>query len=133
MSNIRTLAQIKATLEALTEEMKGIDLQTVAAAELVPAIQAVKAAAGFSAALDAEIQRRAIGNNESIPGVARKPGIAHRKWNDEEAAGELAYEQFGLKAFKLVSPAAIEEMGDAGKALVAVGSFKPPAKDRLVY
>jgi hypothetical protein len=45
----------------------------------------------------------------------------------------VAFEVLGLKAFKLVNPAAVEKLGDDGKALVAIASFKPPAEDRVVY
>lgn len=86
-------------------------------------------------ALDAQIQLRAIANGQDVPGVAVKDAIVHRRWHDDEAAAQLAQEQFGDKAFKrsLLSPAQMEKLGDAGKQFVAVASFKPEAGKRVVY
>ncbi|MEL7086848.1 MAG: hypothetical protein AAGL98_00150 [Planctomycetota bacterium] len=129
MSNLPSVSDILALVDAL----KAIDLQNTAPAELVPLVKAVQSVGAYAAAVDAEIQRRAIGNGEMLPGVVVKDAVTHRKWNDADTAADLAFSQFGLKAFKLESPAAIEKLGDEGKALVAVASFKPEAGKRVVY
>lgn len=121
------------TLKHAVASMKALDLTAVAAAELVPLMKAIQDVCAAQAAIHAEIERRAIGNGEMLPGVVVKDAITHRAWNDVEAATPLAFEAFGLKAFKLVSPAAIEKLGDEGKALVAVASTKPEAGKRVVY
>jgi hypothetical protein len=115
------------------EALKGIDIATLDSADLVPLIKQVQDICSFQAAIDAQIQERAIGNGELIPGVVVKPAIVHRKWNDEAIASDLAFSQFGLKAFKLASPAAIEKLGAEGVALVSVASTKPEAGKRVVY
>lgn len=133
MTNHRTPAELKSALDAIVAELKALDAAAIADAELVPLAKTVQDVASFGTVLGARIEFRVITDNVAIPGAARKPGITHRKWNDEDTAAALAYEAFGLRAFKLVSPAAVEKLGDDGAALVAVGSTKPPADDRVVY
>lgn len=133
MSNQVTVAQALEILASALEACKGVDMSTALPAQLVPLATAAKDVAGFLATVDAEINTRVIGNNESIPGVAVKPQVKHRFWNDEELAGDLAYASFGLKAFKLLSPAAIEKLGPEGEALVSVASTKPEAGKKVVY
>jgi hypothetical protein len=131
--NLPTVADIKSRLDALIEDMKALEASSITDAELVPLVKSAQSVKAYIDTLDAQIRFRAVSNGIAIPGVAVKPGITHRKWHDEDVAGDLAYSQFGLKAFKLLSPAAIEKLGDEGKALVAVASFKPEAEDRVVY
>jgi hypothetical protein len=133
MSNRLDTAEAIRKLEDVVEALKGVDLQEAPAGFLVPLVKAVQAVSMYAAAVDAEIQRRAIANNEALPGVMVKDVATHRKWNDAEVAAALAFEQFGLKAFKLDSPAGIEKLGDEGKALVSVASTKPPGGKRAVY
>lgn len=115
--------------------LKSMDLDVIGADQLVPLARATKAVCEFAGALDAQIQLRAIANGQDVPGVAVKDAIVHRRWHDDEAAAQLAQEQFGDKAFKrsLLSPAQMEKLGDAGKQFVAVASFKPEAGKRVVY
>jgi len=129
--NLRTPAELKLALDAIVAELKAF--ATIADANLVPLAKSVQDVAAFGETLGAMITARVIADGADIPGAARKPGITHRKWNDDEVAASLAFEAFGLKAFKLVTPAAIEKLGENGKALVAIASFKPPATDRVVY
>lgn len=133
MTNRRTPAELKAALDAIVDEMKALEASAVADAELVPLAKAVQSVGAFVATIEAQIELRAITNGVMLPGVVVKDAVTHRKWNDADLAAGLAYEQFGLKAFKLESPAALEKLGDEGKALVAVASFKPPAGKRVVY
>ena len=133
MQNHRTPAELKAALDAIVAELKALDAAAIADAELVPLAKTVQDVAGYAKALDTQITFRVVTNNATLPGAARKPGITHRKWNDEAIATQLAFEAYGLQAFKLESPAALEKLGENGKALVAVASFKPEATDRAVY
>lgn len=132
MTNHRTPAELKAALDAIVAELKALDASAIASAELVPLVKSVQDVALYNTTLDVQIRTR-VANGASIPGVAVKPGITHRKWNDEDAAGALAFEAFGLRAFKLVSPAAVEKLGDDGASLVVIASTKPAAEDRVVY
>lgn len=133
MNNQRTPAQLKEALDAIVAEMKAMEAQAIADAELVPLAKAVQSVGAFVATIEAQIELRAVTNGVMLPGVVVKDAVTHRKWNDAELAASLAFEQFGLRAFKLESPAALEKLGDEGKALVAVASFKPPAGKRVVY
>jgi len=135
MSNTPSAAVATAQLTSLVELLKGIDLQSSLPAELVPLVKAVQSIGAFSTAVDAEIQRRAIGNSEMLPGVVVKDGVTHRKWHDQDAAEQLAQETFGDRAFerKLLPPAGIEKLGAEGKTFVAVASFKPEGVKRAVY
>jgi hypothetical protein len=133
MQNHRTPAEIKAALDAIVDELKALDAAAIANAELVPLIKTVQNVAAYVAPLDAQVQLRVISNGTDIPGAARKPGITHRKWIDEDAVTQLAFEAYGLRAFKVVTPAAVEKLGEDGKALVAIASVKPDATDRVVY
>ncbi len=120
-------------LNNIVEQLKTIDTAQLGDAELVPMIKAVQSVCAFTAALDAEIQKRALQDGKMLPGVVIKDAVTHRKWRDAAVAADLAFTTFGLKAFKLESPAAIEKLGDEGEALVAVASFKPEAGKRVVY
>lgn len=120
-------------LNDIVAQLKTLDTATISDADLVPMIKAVQSVCAFTAALDAEIQKRALQDGRMLPGVVIKDATTHRKWHDAAVAADLAFEKFGIKAFKLESPAAIEKMGDEGKALVAVASYKPEAGKRVVY
>jgi hypothetical protein len=133
MSNHRTPAELKSALDAIVSELQVLDAAAIADAELVPLAKTVQDVAGYVKALDAQITYRVVTKGTTLPGAARKPGITHRKWNDEDTAAVLAFDEIGLTAFKLLSPAAIEKLGKDGEALVAVASFKPEATDRVVY
>jgi len=130
-TNLRTPAELKLALDAIVAELKAF--ATIADANLVPLAKSVQDVAAFGETLDAMITARVITDGMDVPGAARKPGITHRKWNDEDAVASLAFEDYGLAAFKLLSPAAIEKLGVNGKSLVAIASTKPEAKDRVVY
>lgn len=132
-TNIPALATVYADLESVLAKLQAINADQIESANLVPMIKAVQAIGAYTAAIDAQIQARAIANGELIPGVVVKDAVTHRKWNDAETAAGLAFTAFGLKAFKLESPAGIEKLGDEGEALVAVASFKPEAGKRVVY
>jgi hypothetical protein len=133
MTNTRTPAQLRAALDAIVDELKALDASTLADAELVPLVKSVQSVGAYVSAIDAQIQIRAITNGVMLPGVVVKDAIVHRKWSDVNTASELAFAQFGLKAFTFNGPAAIEKLGDGGKALVAVASYKPEAGKRVVY
>lgn len=122
-------------LAAAIDSLKGIDISNLDSAALVPLIKQVQDICSFQAAIHAQIEARAIGNGELIPGVVVKDAIVHRRWNDADVAAQLAQAELGDKAFKreLLSPAGIEKLGDAGKALVAIASFKPEAGKKVVY
>ena len=105
-------------------------------AQLVPLIKQVQDICSFNAAIHAQIEARAIGNGELIPGVVVKDATVHRRWSDPEAAAELAREQIGDKAFtkpELISPAQMEKLGELGKAFVSLSSFKPEAGKKIFY
>ena len=133
MQNHRTPTELKAALDAIVAELMVFYPAAFADADLVPLAKACREIAEFGKVIDAYIAQRVLVEGIDIPGAARKPGITHRKWNDETAATDLAFEAYGLKAFKLQSPAAVEKLGENGKALVAIASFKPEATDRVVY
>jgi len=134
-TNIPALATVYADLESVLAKLAAIDADKIESANLVPMVKMVQAIGAYSAAIDAQIQTRAIGNNELIPGVVVKDAVVHRRWSDKDAAEQLAQEQFGDKAFtrELKSPAQMEKLGDAGKSFVAVASFKPEAGKKVVY
>ncbi len=134
MSNTRTPAELKAALDSIVEELKAIGPATIPAAELVPFIKSVQSVGMYAAAIDAEIQLRALANGELLPGVTVKDAIKHRQWNDPATAEALAQETFGDAAFSrtLKSPAQIEKL-PRGDTFVAVASFKPEAGKRVVY
>lgn len=133
--NIPTAKEFTHTLIGLCDMLKALDAAAIDSADLVPMVQAIKSVAAYTAAIDAQIQERAIGNKELIPGVVVKDAVTHRKWHDDGAAEQLAQETFGDKAFdrSLKSPAQIEKMGDAGKTFVAMASYKPTAGKKVVY
>jgi hypothetical protein len=133
MNNHRTPAELKFALDAIIEELKALDTATITDAELVPLTKSLEDVASYVKSFDARIQLRVLTDKVAVPGVATKPGITHRKWNDEDAVASLAYEAYGLKAFKLLTPAAVEKLGEDGVALVAIASTKPDAQDRVVY
>ena len=122
-------------LATAIESLKGIDLTKIDSAQLVPLIKQVQDICSFNAAIHAQIEARAIGNGELIPGVMVKDAVVHRRWTDAEAAAELAQEQIGDKAFKreLISPAQMEKLGELGKSFVSLASFKPEAGKKVVY
>lgn len=123
-------------LATAIESLKGIDLTKIDSAQLVPLIKQVQDICSFNAAIHAQIEARAIGNGELIPGVVVKDATVHRRWSDPEAAAELAREQIGDKAFtkpELISPAQMEKLGELGKAFVSLASFKPEAGKKIVY
>lgn len=130
--NSRTLADLTDALRDLIAEFTAADPADADAKDLVPAAEAVKSASALLSGLDAEIQRRVL-EGVGVPGAELKDGTSHRKWSNVVAASEAVFAQFGIKGFKLDSPAAIEKLGEAGKALVAVASFKPPAPKKVVY
>lgn len=133
-SNIPAINEVYADLERVLAKLQAIDAAAIESANLVPMIKAVQNIGAFSAAIDAQIQARAVANGELIPGVAVKDQIKHRQWHDQEAAEQLAQEQFGDEAFKraLLSPAQIEKLPN-GKTFVAVASYKPEAGKQAVY
>lgn len=133
-TNVPALASVYADLEAVLAKLQAIDAGAIENANLVPMVKAVQSIGAYSAAIDAQIQLRAIGNGELIPGVVVKDAVKHRQWHDKEAAEQLAQEQFGNAAFDrtLKSPAQIEKL-PAGDTFVAVASFKPEAGKKVVY
>ena len=123
-------------LATAIESLKQIDLSKLDSAQLVPLIKQVQDICSFNAAIHAQIETRALGNGELIPGVMIKDVVTHRKWSDPEAAAELAREQIGEKAFTvpaLISPAQMEKLGEMGKAFVSLASFKPEAGKKVAY
>jgi phosphoenolpyruvate carboxylase len=133
--NTRTPAELKAALDAIVDELKALDANALPDADLVPLAKSVQSVGAYVSAIDAQIQLRAITNNVLLPGVVVRDAIVHRKWHDQEAAEQLAQEQFGDKAFtrSLLSPAGIEKLGNAGKTFVSVASYKPEAGKKAVY
>lgn len=131
--NHRTPAELKTALDAIVLELKALDVASIPDCRLVDFAKTIQDVASYMKPLGARIEMRVLTDKVAILGAAIKPGITHRKWNDEELAASLAFEAFGLRAFKLDSPAAIEKLGENGQALVAVASAKPPANDRVVY
>ena len=134
-TNIPALATVYADLESVLAKLAAIDAEAIESANLVPMVKAVQAIAAYQAAIDAQIQTRAIGNGELIPGVVVKDAVTRRVWSDPDVAAQLAQETIGDKAFKreLLSPAPMEKLGDEGKSFVAVASCKPEAGRRVVY
>jgi hypothetical protein len=134
-TNTPALATVYDTLQNALAQLQAIDADKIESANLVPMVKAVQSIAAYQAAIDAQIQARAIGNGELIPGVVVKDAVTHRRWSDPEVAAQLAQESIGDKAFSrtLLSPAQMEKLGDEGKAFVAVASFKPEAGKRVVY
>ena len=134
-TNIPALATVYADLESILAKLQAISAEQIESANLVPMVKIVQSIGAYSAAIDAQIQARAIGNGEVIPGVVVKDAVVHRRWSDPETAAQLAQETLGDRAFKreLLSPAQMEKLGDEGKSFVAVASFKPEAGKRCVY
>ena len=134
-TNIPALATVYADLESILAKLQAISAEQIESANLVPMVKIVQSIGAYSAAIDAQIQARAIGNGELIPGVVVKDAVVHRRWSDPETAAQLAQETLGDRAFKreLLSPAQMEKLGDEGKSFVAVASFKPEAGKRVVY
>lgn len=134
-TNLPELATVYADLEAVLAKLAAIDADKIESANLVPMVKAVQAIGAYQAALDAQIQARAIGNGELLPGVVVKDAVVHRRWSDPDTAAQLAQETLGDKAFSraLLSPAQMEKLGEDGKAFVAVASFKPEAGKKAVY
>lgn len=134
-SNIPAITEVYDDLQRVLAKLQAIDADKIESANLVPMVKAVQSIAAYAATVDAQIQMRAIANGELIPGAVVKDMIVHRKWHDNEAAAQLAQEQFGDKAFKreLLSPAGIEKLGADGKTFVAMASYKPEAGKKVVY
>lgn len=135
-SNIPDLLTVYDNLQRVLAQLQALDADKIESANLVPMVKAVQAISAYSAAIDAQINARAIGNGELIPGVVVKDAVKHRQWTDVEAAEQLAREKFGDKAFSkpaLLSPAQMEKLGEDGKTFVAVASFKPEAGKKVVY
>lgn len=134
-SNIPELFDVYQDLQRILAKLQALDAAAIESANLVPMVKAVQSIGAYSAAIDAQIQTRAIGNGELIAGVVVKDAVVHRRWHDPETAAELAQETLGDKAFKreLLSPAGIEKLGDAGKTFVSVASYKPEAGKKVVY
>lgn len=134
-SNIPAITEVYDDLQRVLAKLQAIDADKIESANIVPFVKAVQSIAAYAAAIDAQIQTRAIANGELLPGVVVEDATVHRKWNDVEAAEQLAQETFGDKAFSrsLLSPAQIEKLGDQGKTFVAMASFKPPAPKKAVY
>ena len=134
-TNIPALATVYADLESILAKLQAISAEQIESANLVPMVKIVQSIGAYSAAIDAQIQARAIGNGELIPGVVVKDAVVHRRWSDPETEAQLAQETLGDRAFKreLLSPAQMEKLGDEGKSFVAVASFKPEAGKRCVY
>ena len=134
-TNIPALATVYADLESILAKLQAISAEQIESANLVPMVKIVQSIGAYSAAIDAQIQARAIGNGELIPGVVVKDAVVHRRWSDPEVAAQLAQETLGDRAFKreLLSPAQMEKLGDEGKSFVAVASYKPEAGKRVVY
>ena len=134
-TNIPALATVYADLESILAKLQAISAEQIESANLVPMVKIVQSIGAYSAAIDAQIQARAIGNGELIPGVVVKDAAVHRRWSDPEVTAQLAQETLGDRAFKreLLSPAQMEKLGDEGKSFVAVASFKPEAGKRCVY
>jgi Protein of unknown function (DUF2800) len=134
-TNFPALATVYADLESVLAKLQAINADAIESANLVPMVKAVQAIGAFQAVIDAQIQARAIGNGELVPGVVVKDSVVHRRWSNPEVAAQLAQETLGDKAFKreLLPPAQMEKLGDEGKSFVAVASFKPEAGKRVVY
>jgi hypothetical protein len=134
-SNIPAINEVYDDLQHVLAKLQAIGTEAIDDAALVPLANAIKNLGVFGAQVHAQIELRTIGNGIMLPGVVVKDAIAHRKWHDIEAARQLAYEQFGKKAFKceLLSPAGIEKLGDDGRAFVVVASYKPEAGKHAVY
>ena len=135
-TNLPSVALAYDKLQRTLALLQDIDADKIESANLVPMVKLVQSIGAFASVIDAQIQTRAIGNNELIPGVVVKDAVVHRRWSDPETAAALALETIGSAAFKheLMSPAQIEKFcGDAGKAFVAVASFKPEDGKKVVY
>lgn len=133
-SNLPELNDVYTELQNVLARLQALDANKIESGNLVPMVKAVQAIAAYSAALDAQITERAIGNGELIPGVVVKDATVHRRWNDKEAAEQLARETFGDAAFdvSLKSPAQIEKLPN-GNTFVAMAAFKPEAGKKVVY
>jgi Protein of unknown function (DUF2800) len=134
LPNAPTAKELTHSIIALCDMLKALDASAIDSADLVPMVKAVQSIGAYQAAIDAQIAARAIGNNELIPGVVVKDAVVHRRWSDQEAAEQLAQEQFGDDAFTraLKSPAQIEKL-KGGEGFVAVASYKPEAGKKVVY
>jgi hypothetical protein len=125
-----------AALEALTaafELLKGVDLINADSKHVAALAVLVRQIKAFDEVTENEVKRRVLVNGEALAGITTKPEVKHRAWNDEDVVRDMAYDTFGLKAFKLLTPAAIEKLGAEGEALAAVASTKPEAGKRVVY
>lgn len=134
-TNSRTVAELQIALEAIMGELRAVEWDTAPDTGLVPLALSLKATSDYAKLVHGQIELRAVTNGTPVPGAAVKDAIVHRKWHDEQAAAELAREEFGDDAFtvSLLSPAGIEKLGTKGKNFVAVASYKPEAGKRVVY
>ena len=85
-TNIPALATVYADLESVLAKLQAIDADKIESANLVPMVKVVQAIAAYQAAIHAQIEARAIGNNELIPGVVVKDAVTHRRWSDPDVA-----------------------------------------------
>lgn len=133
-ANQRTPAELQIALEALLAEFRATDWDAAPAETLAPCALSLKASCEHAALVHAQIELRVLANGQMLPGVTVKPVVTHRKWNDQEAAEQLAQETFGDAAFSrtLKSPAQLEKL-KGGDLFVAVASFKPEAGRKVVY
>jgi hypothetical protein len=133
-SNFPAVAEIYADLASVLAKLQALDAAKIESVNLVPMVKAVQSIGAYQAAIAAQIEERAIGNGELIPGVVVKDSVTHRKWNDPETAAQLAQETFGDKAFSrsLLSPAQLEKL-PGGDTFVAIAAYKPEAGKRVVY
>lgn len=135
-SNIPSIVEVYKNLEAVLAQLQALQADTIESQNLVPMVKAVQSIGAYAAAIEAQINARAIGNGELIPGVVVKDAVKHRQWHDIEAAESLARESLGEAAFSkpsLLSPAQIEKLGEKGKTFVAMASYKPEAGKKVVY
>lgn len=78
-SNIPAITDVYADLERVLAKLQAISADQIESANLVPMVKAVQSIGAFQAAIDAQIQARAIGNNELIPGMIPKRLRSSRK------------------------------------------------------
>lgn len=132
-TNTPTATRATRLMGEVLEVLKGVDVSEAEAKELVPLVKAIQAVAAFASVVDAEIQRRAVTLGVDVPGATLKDSVTQRKWIDAKMAADMAFAQFGVKAFKLDSPAGVEKLGPEGKAFAALASTKPAGSKKAVY
>lgn len=135
-SNAPTATDVQKRLEALFEELRGVEMSTAQDAELTPLVLSLKYAGDYAALVHAEIEARVLKQGKMLPGVSIGEVRANRIWSDVEATTALARTELGDEAFTaptLKSPAQIEKLGKKGKDFVALCSEKPEAGKKVVY